>query len=144
MKLRKFKKSDAKRCSEIIYACVDISKKTTIKDKEFLKRIYAPIKIEKLPEKSDYFVIEKNKKIVGQGRLHKYKIATVYFDPKFHKKGGGKMILKKLESLAKTREIKRVWLESLLQSTGFYEKCGFKKVKRMYKPINAMRMEKKL
>jgi N-acetylglutamate synthase-like GNAT family acetyltransferase len=144
MKLRKFKKSDAKRCSEIIYACVDISKKTTIKDKEFLKRIYSSIKIEKLPEKSDYFVIEKNKKIIGQGRLHKYKIATVYFDPKFHRKGGGKMILEKLEALARKRKINIIWLDSLLQSIGFYEKCGFKKVKRIYKPINAMRMEKKL
>ena len=144
MKIRKFKKRDAGRCSEIIYFCAKISKKTTKKDREFLRRVYTPEKISKLAEKSDFFVMEDKGKVIGSGRLQNIKIATIYFDPKFHKKGGGTLMLRTLEKLAKKRGKKRVWLDSLLQSARFYERCGFEKVKRMYKPINAMRMGKKL
>jgi N-acetylglutamate synthase-like GNAT family acetyltransferase len=142
MKIRNFKKSDAKRCSEIIYSCVDLSKKTTKSDKDHLKKIYTPLKTAKLLEKSDFFVVENNKKVIGMGRLQNNKIATIYFDPKFHKKGGGRLIMGKLEALAKKRKLRKIWLESLLQSIGFYEKLGFKKVKRLYHPVNSFKMVK--
>jgi ribosomal protein S18 acetylase RimI-like enzyme len=142
MKIRKFKKKDAERCSEIIYKCIDLSKRTTSKDKTFLYNYYPPKKIIKYSKKSDFFVVTHNNKIIGMGRLEKNKIATIYFDPQFHKKGGGTLIMKKLEAIAKKRKLKKIFLEALLQATGFYEKRDFKKIKRLYKPLNSMKMEK--
>jgi N-acetylglutamate synthase-like GNAT family acetyltransferase len=144
MKLRKFKKQDAEKCSKIIYSCVDTSKKTTKKDREYLKKIYTPQEIIKLPKISDFFVVTHNKKIIGMGRLEKSKIATVYFDPKFHRKRGGTLIMSHLEKLARKKKLKRIYLESLLQSTGFYKKLGFKKKKFQTKPIRSWKMEKRL
>ncbi len=144
MKPHKFKKRDAEKCSKIIYSCVDTSKRTTKKDREFLKKVYTPQEIIKLPKISDFFVVMHNKKIIGMGRLEKSKIATVYFDPKFHRKHGGTLIMSHLEKLARKKKLKKVYVESLLQSTGFYKKLGFKKVKRLKNPVNSMKMKKRL
>ncbi len=144
IKIRKFIKKDVDICKKIIYDYILASKKTTTKDKERLFAKYTHEKILKNSEKSDFFVFERNKKIIGMGRLEKNKVATIYFDLNFHGKGGGTKIIQKLESIAKQKRLKKIWLKSLLQSMGFYEKVGFKKIRRIYSPINEMRMEKKL
>lgn len=142
MKIRKFEKGDGERCNEIIYQCIKISKKTTKLDKKYLERIYTPKRIMALSKKSDFFVVKNKGKVIGMGRLEGPRIATIYFDPEFHKGGGGTLIIKRLEGLAKNRKLKKVYLEALLQAIGFYEKCGFKKVKRLYQPMNSYLMEK--
>ena len=118
--------------------------KKTSKDRKFLKDYYTPEKIIVYSKKSDLFVAVFRKKVIVCGRLEKNKIAKVYFDTKFHKRGDGKLIMEKLESLARKRKLKKIWLESLLQSTGFHEKCGFKKIKRLYKTPTSVKMEKLL
>lgn len=144
MKIRKFKKTDAKDCNKIIYSCLDVAKKMTKKDKAFLKEFYTIENILMLPKISSFFVVENNEKIIGMGRLEKNKIATIYFKPKYQRKGGGSLIMKHLEKLAKKNKIKIIYLESLLQSTGFYENLGFRKIKRLKSPVNSYRMEKRI
>ncbi len=142
MIIRKFKQKDAEMCQEIIYDCIEISKKTTRSDKENLRKKYSLKKIIGYSKISDFFICGEKRNVIGMGRLEGNKLATIYFDPKFHGRGGGTLIIKKLESLARRRKIRRVYLEALLQAVGFYEKNGFKKLKRILKPINSMKMEK--
>lgn len=144
MKIRRFKKSDAGVCKEIIYSCYDVAKKLTKSDKDFLRDLYLIDNILKLAKVSSFFVVENNENVIGMGRLEKNKIATIYFKPSYHKKGGGSLIMKHLEKLARKKNIKKVYLESLLQSTGFYGKFGFKKVKRLKSPVNSFKMEKRV
>ena len=129
IKIRKFKKSDAPRCEEIIHQCADISKKMSKKEKESLKEYYSLEGILELPKDSDFFVIEKDEKVVGTGRLNKNAITTLYLDPKHHKKGIGTLMLNHLLKKAKKQGKKSVHLDSLLQATDFYKKNGFKDVK---------------
>jgi ribosomal protein S18 acetylase RimI-like enzyme len=63
-------------------------------------------------------------------------------DQRFQGNGRGTLMIMKLSDLAKKRKIRRVYLEALLQAVGFYKKNGFKKLKRIFKPINSMKMEK--
>jgi N-acetylglutamate synthase-like GNAT family acetyltransferase len=144
MKIRKFKNSDAKRCNAIIYSCIDNAKKIKSKERAYLKMIYTKEKIKSFPKKSDFFVVTHNKKIVGTGRLEKSKIATIYFSSDFRKKGGGTFIILHLLKRAKSCGLKKVYVESLLQSTEFYKKLGFGKKKLLKKPIQSWKMEKKI
>jgi len=142
MRIRKFKKGDENLCCNIINSCYDIAKKMTKEDKEYLRKYYSIKNILKLPENSSFFVVINNSEIIGMGRLEKEKIATIYFKPEYHRKRGGTLIIKHLEKLAKKNKLKKIYLESLLQSTEFYEKLGFKKVKKTKIPVNSYRMEK--
>jgi len=142
MNIRKFIKKDAERCSGIIYACLATAKKLSAKDRDFLRNYYTPKNLIKHSKEADLFVVEKSKKIIGMGKLNDNLIATVYFEPKFHRKGGGTLIIKRLEKLAKSRKIKKIYLYALLQAIKFYEKLGFKKIRKIKTPVESMKMEK--
>jgi len=142
IKLRRFKKGDSLICSKIIYDCADTAKKLNKKEREYLKKIYTPEKIIKLSKKSDFFVIEKNHKVIGTIRLEKGKIATFYIKPKWQKKGIGTLAINFIIKKAKEKKLKKVYLSSLLQSVGFYEKQGFKKIKPLKKSIRSYKMKR--
>ncbi|PIR72618.1 MAG: hypothetical protein COU42_00685 [Candidatus Nealsonbacteria bacterium CG10_big_fil_rev_8_21_14_0_10_36_24] len=142
IKIRKFRKSDSKICSRIIYDCVAVAKKLNQKEKEFLRNFYFSENIVKLSKKSDFFVAEKNRKIIGMGRLEKRKIATLYISPGEQRKRIGTLIINYVIKKAQKKNIKKVELEALLQSIGFYQKQGFKKIKILRKPIRCYKMEK--
>ena len=142
IKIRKFRKSDSKICSRIIYDCVAVAKKLNQKEKEFLRNFYFSENIVKPSKKSDFFVAEKNRKIIGMGRLEKRKIATLYISPGEQRKRIGTLIINYVIKKAQKKNIKKVELEALLQSIGFYQKQGFKKIKILRKPIRCYKMEK--
>ena len=142
IKIRKFRKSDSKICSRIIYDCVAVAKKLNQKEKEFLRNFYFSENIVKLSKKSDFFVAEKNRKIIGMGRLEKRKIATLYIKPESQRKKIGTLIINYIIKKAQKKNIKKVEIEALLQSIGFYQKQGFKKIKILRKPIRCYKMEK--
>ena len=142
IKIRKFRKSDSKICSRIIYDCVAVAKKLNQKEKEFLRNFYFSENIVKLSKKSDFFVAEKNRKIIGMGRLEKRKIATLYIKPESQRKKIGTLIINYIIKKAQKKNIKKVEIEALLQSIGFYRKQGFKKIKILRKPIRCYKMEK--
>ena len=144
MKIRKFRKKDSDVCSKIIYDCVFFARKLGEKEKKFLKDFYAPQKIAEISRVSDFFVAQKNKKVVGTGRLKGEKIATLYVDPKYQRNGIGTLIINYLIKRARRKNLGKVYVESLLQSVSFYEKKGFKKTKALKKPVRALKMEKKL
>lgn len=144
VKIRKFKKSDSKICSRIIYGCVDVAKKLNKKEREVLKKDYTSENIVKLSKKSDFFVAENKGKVVGMGRLEKNKIATLYIKPRYQRKKIGTLIINYLIKKAQKENIKKAYLEALLQSVGFYQKQGFKKIKILRKPIRNCRMEKRI
>lgn len=142
IKIRKFRKSDSDICSKIIYKCVAVAKKLNQKEKEFLRNFYFSENIVKLSKESDFFVAENNKKVIGMGRIEKNKIATLYIKAEEQRKRIGTLIINYLIKKAQKKNIKKVYLEALLQSIGFYQKQGFKKIKVLRKPIRCYKMEK--
>ena len=144
IKIRKFRKGDSKICSRIIYDCVDVAEKLNKKEKEVLRKDYTSENIIKLSKKSNFFVVENNRKVIGMGRLEKNKIATLYIKPRYQRKRIGTLIINYLIKKAQKKNIKKVYLEALLQAIGFYEKQGFKKIRILQKPIRCYKMEKRI
>ena len=142
IKIRKFRRDDSKICSGIIYDCVDVAKRLNKKEKEVLRKDYLPENIVKLSKKSDFFVVENNEKVIGMDRLEKRKIATLYIKPESQRKKIGTLIINYIIKKAQKKNIKKVEIEALLQSIGFYRKQGFKKIKILRKPIRCYKMEK--
>ena len=142
IKIRKLRKDDSRICSRIIYDCVDVAEKLNKKEKEVLRKDYTSENIIKLSKKSNFFVVENNRKVIGMGRLEKNKIATLYIKPRYQRKRIGTLIINYLIKKAQKKNIKKVYLEALLQSIGFYEKKGFKKIRILRKPIRCYKMEK--
>jgi N-acetylglutamate synthase-like GNAT family acetyltransferase len=126
--IRKAKLSDLKRLYKIVHDCIKFVKENK-KTKNELKRMYKINKIKEYFKKSDIFVFEKNKNVIGCGRLEKDHIWMMYVDPKCHKIGVGSSIMKTLESLARKRKIKKVYLYPLNNAVGFYKKLGYKLIK---------------
>jgi N-acetylglutamate synthase-like GNAT family acetyltransferase len=123
--IRRAIKSDLKRIQHIIYSCIDfVKEKKVLKDK--LRKDYTLENLEKALNNTEMFVIEYNKKIVGMGRIEKTsEIRMIYIDPKYHLKGFGRKIIKKIESLAKRKKLKKVYVRALFSAIGFYKKMGY-------------------
>ncbi|MEM4181655.1 MAG: GNAT family N-acetyltransferase [Candidatus Pacearchaeota archaeon] len=142
--IKKVEKKDLGRVQEIIYSCIDIAKKLNEKEKEFLKKKYSLKNLEKYSKNSDFFVVLYKKNIIASGRLtKKNEIATIYVDPNLHGRGAGSTIVNFLVNFAKKKKRNFVFVRSLLQSTGFYERLGFSRKKLLFKPVMALRMERK-
>lgn len=144
IKIKKISKKESLEASKLIGECINVAKKLSDRDKEFLKKFYSLENIIRLVHKSKFYVAKINNKIIGTGRLEGSKIAGLYILPEYQKKGIGSVIIQKLESVAKKSNIKKVHLHSLLQSINFYNVMDYKKVRLLLKPVKAYKMEKRL
>lgn len=144
MKIRKAKKSDFKKCQNIIYDDLDLVKiNKKIKDR-LRNKDYTLKNIEKAWEKTDMFVCEKRGLVKGCGRLEKSReIRMIYVDPKDHRKKIGTFIMNGIEKHAKRKGFKSVFVKALKTATGFYKKLGYKKIKTKEKDYVKMRKELK-
>src|SRR3989344_8847209 len=112
--IRRFKNSDAKKVYNLIK---EDDLKIAIKfypKKVVMARLkgQSPENILKKSLKRICFVAEKNNKIIGYINLSKNEIKKLFVLPKFHKKGIGKELLKKIEEIAKKRKMKKLVLYS--------------------------------
>ncbi len=76
-------------------------------------------------------------------------LRTMFVHPKYHKKGVGKKLVRKIESVARKKGLKKLKTDSTPYAEPFYRKCGFRKVKKVrvrYRGFRyyIVRMEKKL
>ncbi len=136
MRIRKFRKEDARICSNIIKQnflkinARDYPKRTInalIKDSS-PKRL-----IEKSKERQFYIAHEKGK-ILGIGGYSKEKAHTFFVRTNLHGKGIGKKLLEKVCKEAKKQGIKALHCASSVYAEKFYQAYGFKRVKRLTVP----------
>jgi len=96
------------------------------------------------------FVATEEGKIVGVAGLKGDKVKNVFVQVPSHGKGIGKFLIEKIESLAKERELKKLWVEASLDAEKFYLKMGFKKITQFKKKmpdgtkVRMLKMKKKL
>lgn len=83
----------------------------------------------------DYFVAEDlvNNKIVGVIGLQNNQLRTFFVDPDYQGKGVGSLLFQYLESYAKNRKFKELYLEGSPIGEPFYEHFGFVKIKTLEK-----------
>jgi N-acetylglutamate synthase-like GNAT family acetyltransferase len=136
MNIRKFKKSDAERISEIIWAALDInnSKDYGSDVLHFMKKEYTSEHIRALSQKRTFLVAEDVGGIIGVGGLEGGHICSVFVDPSYQGKGAGSLIMQKLEFLAKKKS-SSVFLHSSLTAKSFYNKIGYSDKEHVADPV---------
>ncbi|MCA9487768.1 MAG: GNAT family N-acetyltransferase [Nanoarchaeota archaeon] len=151
MKIRKFRKTDAKEVCNIIRRC---DKEIASKDypKEVINFWDQNLTEEYINQKSNKrkcFVLEENGKVVGYISFDGREIRKLHVNPDFHGRGIGKKLVDKVEKLCIKKRIGKIIVKSSIFAEKFYEKIGFKKVKIIYSnkghvSFKLIYMEKKL
>lgn len=151
MRIRKFKKSDAKGVSNVICSAQrkNLSKHYSKKVIEKFCEWSSPSGVLKKSEKRDCWVVIESEKIIGICGIEKNIIKTMFVHPKYLKKGIGRKLVDRIESVAKRRKISIMKVDSTTYAVPFYKKCGYKKIKQnnvKYKGIrfDIVMMKKKL
>ncbi len=129
--IRKFRKKDVEECSKIIEVCVNQSKEISKRAKNNIKSSSTTEELIERMKRRDYFICEKNGKILGIGALNKNQVRTMYILPRYQNKGIGTLILKRIEKEAKRRRIKKLFLHTYLKAPKFFLKNNFNIVKKI-------------
>ena len=131
--IRKFKKEDARKISNLIRKCL-----IEVNSKDYPKKVikyqyqrYSSNGILTKSKDSITIVVTKNGNIIGTGSLRDNWISGVFVDPTLHRQGTGKKIMNYLENLAKKNGFQQIKLGSSITAFGFYKKIGYKKVKEL-------------
>ena len=134
MRIRLFRKEDAIKVSYIIKRSlievnsIDYPKKVI----QFLCDAHSPeMLIENSQKKQIFVAVEKND-IIGTASLDENWIGGMFVDPKVHKKGIGTRLITFLEKRARKNGYKFVQLGASLTAYEFYQKKGYKKVKKRH------------
>ena len=94
--------------------------------------------------------MEKNNHIIGTGTIIDNHIMRVFVNPKFQKRGLGKLIMNKLEGKAISSGVNKVKLDASLPSKKFYDTLGYKTCEKTYvklengKKLHYCKMDKML
>lgn len=146
MNIRKFKKSDVERISEIISAALEVNNSRDYGPDVLrsMKKEYTSEHICVLSQKRTFLVAEDvGGRIIGVGGLEGSHICSVFVDPNQQGKGVGSLIMQKLEFLAKKKH-SSVFLHSSLTAKSFYNKIGYSDKERVADPVfgDSILMEK--
>ena len=127
-KVRRVRKGDWKRCSEVVRLAVsDID--ITLRVRVLLRFKYTVWNIARMSRVSEMFVFEKDGDVQGSGRLDGEEIGMIYVNPEYWRQGIGTTMVRHLEGVAKKKGLKRVYVRALLPAVGFYKKLGYKRAK---------------
>ncbi len=142
--IRKFRKQDTKRLCYLIRRCIN----ETLKD-YYPKDVVGFLHWENTPKrflnrmhKRDIcLVYEKDDKLFGSASLEGNDIKDVYVNPSYHRRGIGKGLIREIEKIALSKNMKKLKVMSSFNAQPFYEKCGFKKIRKFSKPIRDIVLE---
>lgn len=128
MIVRKFLPEDARRCCEIINACVVVMDGLNEAARAFLlaKNTSDVLTAELTP--LDAVVGVENEIVIGVGALDVTagEIKRVYVDPAQQSQGTGGLIMQTLEARAKALNVSTIRVQASPNAVKFYEGCGYR------------------
>lgn len=143
MKIRKFKSSDSVEVAKLHRNTIRYVNKTDYPPKQikvWSGRVSAKRFRESISQRKRFVAIEKNK-IVGFGDYSSDgELTGLYIHKDFQGRGVGKSLLIKLEGQARKQGIKEFHLESTTTAKIFYERNGYKIIKKGKHEINGQRL----
>ncbi|MEE9525724.1 MAG: GNAT family N-acetyltransferase [Candidatus Woesearchaeota archaeon] len=133
MKIRKFKKEDARRVSYFIHKNIRevLSKYQPKKVSDFFYKNMSPAGIIRKSKNTDYYLVVAKDRILGINGLRDNEIRTMFVNPRYHGKGVGKKLIDNIEKVAKKRKIRKLKVHSTPYAEKFYKKYGFKRIKKV-------------
>jgi N-acetylglutamate synthase-like GNAT family acetyltransferase len=133
MKIRRAQKDDIESIQDVIRESIVTTHKDLYpqEDMEETLNNYTSEKLINLIEDNNYFVAEKNSKIVGCVLTEKNEMRSLYVLPASMRKGIGRRLVDIAEKTIKENGYERVWLWSSLVAYNFYKQMGYKDVKKI-------------
>ncbi len=134
MHIRRFKKEDSKKVSDLIIKTLE---KTSIKDYskayiENLSEAQSPKDLIELSKTNNFYLGEEDGKIVACGAIGPYKdkkdeacLYKIFIDPAYQKRGYGREIMKTLEKDPYYQKSKRIEVPASISALDFYLKLGY-------------------
>ena len=152
IRIRRFRKRDLPAVKELIDNTVDICYPADYPKEavQYFKQYHCEENILKGAAKGWTIVLEENNRIIGTGTIINNHIMKVFVNPKFQKRGLGKLIMNKLEDKAISSGVNRVKLDASLPSKKFYDALGYKTCEKTYvklengKKLHYYKMDKAL
>jgi len=134
IRIRRFRKRDLPAVKELIDNTIDICYLADYPKEavQYFKQYHCDRNILKGAAKGWTIVLEKNNRIIGTGTIIDSHIMRVFVNPKFQKRGLGKLIMNKLEDKAISSEVNKVKLDASLPSKKFYDVLGYKTREKTY------------
>ena len=132
MKIRKFKKQDARKVSNLIIKSQNIFLRKCYSKKiiDMFNRWSTPSHILEKSKDRDLFVAVERNNILGIGGIKDGGVRTLFVNPKYSRKGIARKILEKIEKVAKKKKIKKLKAGSTPYAEEFYKKRGFKRIRK--------------
>jgi N-acetylglutamate synthase-like GNAT family acetyltransferase len=151
MLVRRFEPKDAMRLSQLIIENLqqvninDYSQETI----DILAQAYIPDRIIERARQHLTLVGLVEDEVVGTASLDHDRVRNVFVEVSRHKRGLGKKLMAVIEAYAKEQHLEKIFLLSGLSAYRFYEKLGYKIVKRFDQDLGGMpfpviQMEKEL
>ena len=134
LKMRKFKLSDLDTVRDLIHKTIDINYLPFYNAEaiKYFKDYHNNENILKGTKEGYTIVLEKSNRIIGTATLIDDYITRVFVNPKFQKKGLGKLLMQKLQTKALSAGIRTVKLDSSLPAKKFYDSLGYKTIKKTF------------
>jgi N-acetylglutamate synthase-like GNAT family acetyltransferase len=134
IRIRRFRKRDLPAVKELIDNTIDICYPADYPNEavKFFKEYHCDENIIKGAATGWAIVLEKNNRIIGTGTIIDNHIMRVFVNPKFQKRGLGKLIMHKLEDKAISSGVNKVKLDASLPSKKFYDALGYKTREKTY------------
>lgn len=134
IRIRRFSRSDLAAVKELIDNTIDICYPADYPKEaiQYFKQYHCEENISKGAAKGWTIVLEKNNRVIGTGTIIDNHIMRVFVNPKFQKRGLGKLIMNKLEDKAISSGVNKVKLDASLPSKTFYDTLGYKTREKTY------------
>ena len=140
MLVRSFESADAEKISQLI---IQNLRQVNIQyySKEVIGALVPFYTSEKIIERSNHqltLVCALENDLVGTASLDFDRVRNVFVDLGRHRSGIGKKLMGAIETHAQEQHLKKMHLLSGLSACGFYEKLGYKVVKRFDNDLNGI------
>ena len=134
IRIRRFRQRDLPVVKKLIDNTIDICYSANYPKEaiKYFKQYHCEENILKGAAKSWTIVLENNTRVIGTGTILNNHIMRVFVNPKFQKRGLGKLIMNKLEDKAISSGARKVNLDASLPSKTFYDSLGYKTCKKTY------------
>ena len=151
--IREIENRDVKKVSKLIQKTYDVtirnSKTYSNELVNYLIQKYSSDEIKERMKTRKFFVAIYNESIVGIIGLKRDRLSTLYVDPDYLGKGIATKLYERFKEEALSKGISHILVESSEYAKPFYEKMGFKEVKKIDKEIKGEKyqdilMEQKL
>ncbi len=132
LKIRKFQEEDAEEASNLIKKTL---REMNSKDYppeviDYLSNLYCPTTLKNISRERNFFLAEKDKKIIGTITLEHDYIGVLFIHPDYMNLGIGTLLMHHVEQIARENNIKKIRLNSSITAKLFYHKLGYELIKK--------------